>query len=713
MNPEQAKQYRQTIKDLLNQDPKPSKHERQVVLRSFMADPEYWETKRVWFQARKAILQENINSKVSEDINGTQSDNLRGTNLTEAVLGRSLTEEEQTRSWARQVGEDFSKLPQRNRAERKRAETLVKGVVAELLSHPDKIDAAGSVWVSISSPIYAAASREVKQQASEKWNSFNTEQLGQAVKVYAHSQLASELAGNIIKGYYEGPKTRHEKVDAHYRFVEALLDLLEDNQALEQGVRIINFESPILPRGSDFHMDFSFARTSIDDDSLLQKAHIADNVAIQLCVLTSLDDRQVMTNSRRFNLDMISDTQSRYFKRAMQNLNRQIRNLGRDEVERKGVILRLVDERRDSLVFDSQEMAQRALSEWPLNLLFDQNDPLRQKFTQRAAAKIEAEKFRRQITTILTNEGIQHSVFHSLRLPDLILEFLAAGIIDQATVNTFARRVLLNSNINQISNQMNARQTGLTSIAWNTDRLGETGFFYWFRPTTSMEEEWHPIATLQEFGFPVPVLPAGRDLREENRSLNSELINKQHRYLNRRGFRTPLGRMRAFRNLGYQYIDFAQDEDLTSIRTAIVIGNQRFPLKLDRYFNISLEGRRLGNPLLEQSLHYLLQSLLLPILCEEVAGDIRQRVTVEDPASREVLSRIGYLMWLEEGKNYTKQAVINCARDTGRDLEVLQTIRWQQRPDRINRFTTYVSPVIETTAGLEPIVVRVANVEGF
>lgn len=699
MEREQAIEYRQTLSDILKMEP--DKRNRRVFLAAERITEEYKLTRRI---IHPPIISEELNGETSQI--GVLVDNpLSSLSSSE----RELTPQEQTIIWANQVLEEYTNLSQQTSEGRKKARDLVIKTAGRLLQNSQEIDVAGSVWKSRSIPegeepvkesFYSLVQKRCAKEAHDHWENIQPGQLADWVRIYAQNRMITDFISSMLSAYFRGPQNRRERVEALYRFTYGSLDLVDNPSVLEEAVKIGQFQTEILPLGSDLQMDFLVAvQTTIDNDALLQKALNIDEIMFNLYRLTTLNGAQIRESIKKhfYDTNRLQDGIAR-------EMDRMVKRLGYAEALRRSTALT----RLNNTTFVTHPTSLSELP-WPFTLKNDFKEPLRKKYAQVARAFIAASQSREQIEGWLISRGIiENPVSLSLPRPDgYVFDIIVPGSLfeDREKKTAILDKALSDTALQRSLEDLPQDPLG-TSVAVNYFRFEGLPIVYFLRIASGFEQNRHPLQALEAIGYPSPDISL-QEMIGVNQKLRTEILRRQIRFFNKRGVRIPL-QVKDLRRLGYRQIDFHKDPfdaEQTIVRFHVL--NTPYTVKLDRYLNLDFEGKRFDNPHLRESLHYILLSILTPLLCEERIKS-PDGIDVEE---REIVSRMGHLRLLPEGLHYTSEAVKNCLLYEGKDLVVIDTTRQQDLGT--SRHTTYVKPIIEKEENLPPITIHLPKALTF
>lgn len=613
---------------------------------------------------------------------------------------RKLSDQEEAILWANQVFEVYNALPKITGNERKKAKNLIHETARQLMQNPKRIDTAASIWKSHEPSLHDSDSKErsfyelvgeeLGQQARDHWKELSSGKLTELVKTYAHNRLVSDMAGEILVGYFRGPNGIQQRIDSLYDFVYGLMDLTSDTKALEEGLKIARFESNILLKGSSFHKDYEVAGVTLDDDELLAKTISINNAILGLSHLVSSYTDENINNFIRGSLETDSRTRN--------SMSRALRKFSKEELLRRS---RLLGQLYAGISFGTSESINN--KSWPLNLLAKEGDILRQRLNAEIAPLMLGYVISKRVQTEIKETGGKVNLLEIIDPEGYILNIFLPDGLSSEEKSRLIKVALKERHLSDDDRKHLERKDLLPMINTGFSDNGITIRAFYRNPGIT-EINKHSVSALETIGFPI----SGND----GQDLAEEIQKKQIRFLNRRGIRVPLeGQLK---DLGYSHIDFHKDTDPDKILIKIFVGDVAYSVKLDKYFNLDLEGKRFDNLALSQSLRYVFLSLLRPILCEERIRDPHlPEVGAEE---KEIVSRMGHLRWLPRGRRFTEKAVRNCFEHEGKDLFAVNFQRMQEHENdekHKGMETTYVKPVVEKEENLPPITIHLPGVLQF
>lgn len=534
----------------------------------------------------------------------------------------------------------------------------------------------------------------------------------QLVRVYANSVLTQDFGHDLLANYFKGPNSRRQRIDAYYNLASSALDLVEDDRALNEAIRIGLYDTDILPKKPYLMEHSSFMELPYgEDERTFQKLLIAQRT---IGVLTYIATRTVREALQRKTEFEIKDEEINKLKEKRSD--EIISRIGRDEVARlKNTMVdfaTIVGGRPQS---DSDVKLLKDV--WPYNILYDEDEPQNKKLQDVAMEKVTSESLKPYRADYLKNKGVEDVVFFSITSPrGFIIDISMSRhlLVEKKTVVQYA---LSSALIEQEGGTFIESPLPLLG-SYTTELDGEvenSPILLSLRRPSGFERNQHPLQSLETIGFPNPRLEDGQETSAANQELADEIRRNQVRFLNRRGVRipvknTPLG------DFGYSHIDFQKDpDDLSKTVVKIFVGDVPYSVKLDQYYSFDFEGKKFNAPFIQDALRYTILSYLKPILCD---ATIKNAKGEEKDLETEVISRMGHLMLLPSDRHRSVQAIVNCFRIEGKDLIALDAERREMRRKAGNRVPedreyTYRRPVIEKDENLPPITINLPGILKF
>ena len=630
-----------------------------------------------------------------------------------------LLPQQQVMLWANKTLEEYSSLSQTTGPERKKAKNLVREAARILVQDPEKIDVAASIWKSRESTkeqqkpeesFYELVKQETASRIKEKWETVTPEKLAHLIRIYANSVLAHDFTHEMLKSYFKGPQNRKQRIDARYAFASTALDLLEDDKAFNEAIRIGLLNTDIVPIDSVF-MEESHLSTSLPwdiDDKTLQRHMIAQNVLIRSSFVSSEDFGEVRQKT------MIFAANSEKLKRMMERgIARARRKIGNAKVE--SINKSMIAMGSNSEVGFREEELQRLKSVWPGNLVFDEEEPLNLKFRTLIGSKEDFEHTKKYIVKHFRDNGVEERIlFLTIFSPEGLIIDIA---IPQTLIGKKKEviKFILNLKINEEDKKQMFEKPEFIFMSRQSfipAEFEKQKILINYRQASGIESNQHPLQSLELIGFPSPQIENGKNLALVNQQMADEIRRTQLRFLNRRGIRIPIDN-KELKEFGYSHIDLHKDQgDPEKTLVRIFVGDIPYFVRLDKNLNFDFEGKRFNVPFLHDALKFTILSLLKPILCEE---KIQTSTGQESDLEKEVISRMGHLRLLPANMHRTKQAIANCNSFEGKDLLVLnaerkEMLRIAGREVPQDREYTYVKPIIEKEENLPPITIHLPGV---
>ncbi len=612
----------------------------------------------------------------------------------------------------------YSDMPVNNKREIRARDRAVEEGMQRLLENPASIEAFSLLCKSEekdnpqAKSLFEKALVILPAEVQKSWESLTSDQLKDLVQIYSRSDIASELTGRALRGYFKGPKGRKKVADANYKFVLGALDLIDDSQALETAVMIGSFQTDIVPFGSPYHLDlYSTNYVEVVDDGLLKRAHASDNIIFDLGYLTSLD----MSLIRQRNTEMRIKNPA-FDRKIREEATKYAIQYGYAYVQDKMKALHEVGAVTEfTLSPEERDQAQRI---WPINVLLSTEDPLSQKYKQKAISRVISERLRKTtIEPLLKEAGVEKVT--TVRLPigeGIVLDtYIPAEIV--SSKNEVLRTIMARAPLEDDLKAGISTDPSNSAIVFGNETVGGMPVYYLYRQEAGMEQDRHEINALEEIGFPIPQLPEDQVLGRVNNELADQINRRRLRYLNSRGVRIPVT-SGALLELGYSFIDLKQNSDHPQgADVTVAVGDLRYKIKMDQNLNFDLEGKSLNSQHLSESLRYLMLGILDKVVCEEhIKSESGESLNDE---TTEIVSRMGHYRFLpvitREGERvfytYTPRAEQLYAQYTGRSLALKSSQRKQDFGT--DRNSTWVSPIIEADERLDPVIVNLPSVPGF
>lgn len=283
-------------------------------------------------------------------------------------------------SWAENELAEYRRLPKVNSQERKNIKSFVAQIAGRLLQNPQNIEIAADVWKNTQDQtgleFYERVKKGSGELIKEKWEDVTSEQLAQLVGIYASNPQSKDFAKELLTSYFEGPENRRQRVGAYYTFVSCLLDLVGDDKAFNEGVRIGLHDTDILARDNDLIEQIILLSLPYNEEErVFQKLLIANVVVVQLSFLSSQD----LGEARQRNNDFL-DTNGRLKAKWNKEAAKAERQIGSAQVSKLNEAARKADLRSWRTLSMEEKLKLKDI--WPFSLLFDEKDPLNKKLQE-------------------------------------------------------------------------------------------------------------------------------------------------------------------------------------------------------------------------------------------------------------------------------------------------------------------------------------------
>lgn len=379
MNRPEILQYHRDLASLLNSEP--NRAQRRAFLVEERKTPEYQTAKKeaITAYSREKQLVENVLAPIFNDL----------------VL------KEKAAGCARSIVEEYNGLPKLTVGQIKETKKFIRQAAGELLQNPEDINTAVFVWKR-HDLFYELVKEESKTLIREKWEHITPEQLAELVRIYANNPQAKDFAKEMLTSYFNRPKSTRQRVHAYYTFVSSVLDLVGEDKAFNEGVRIGLHDTDILPKdpyliehsvfislpytifqnSSNGTKDLLSLPRNKDEERVFQKLLIAKYTILKLSTMGSEDLRILRQKEEDFVNS--SDKLQIMWEKEQEKAEKKI---GRDKVMRLNNAMNAFADSEDTL---SIEMTDE--HNWVQNIFRDETDPLNQKFKKVLSKRGLAEK---------------------------------------------------------------------------------------------------------------------------------------------------------------------------------------------------------------------------------------------------------------------------------------------------------------------------------
>ncbi|OGH29822.1 MAG: hypothetical protein A3B41_04020 [Candidatus Levybacteria bacterium RIFCSPLOWO2_01_FULL_37_26] len=288
---------------------------------------------------------------------------------------------------AREVLSEYNDLSKGNAKEKKSANDLVTETASELLQNPQGIIIAEKAWKT--GEVARNGAQEPKEPFSKKvkektqriikdeWESITPDELAGIVRVYSNKdefqEAARKSAEDLLTNYFKGPKSRNQRIDAYYNFVSGVLDLVGENEAFGEGMKIALYATDILPKKPGLAEQVLLLSLPYREDPKSLKKALVVNYVISQLRITGLGDLEKFYQARK---DFVESPE------AVEELRKKQVRVTREKGH--GYVKELNDKMLDffrTVASPLPKAVRNALKDiWPFDLAFDETDPLNQKF---------------------------------------------------------------------------------------------------------------------------------------------------------------------------------------------------------------------------------------------------------------------------------------------------------------------------------------------
>lgn len=175
----------------------------------------------------------------------------------------NLDEQEKVVSWANEAFERYGRLPEGTIGQKIIVKEFVRKTAIELLENVQHINIVDETWRRLDAqradtgeprvPFSQRVKKDSLTSIGEKWKDVEPEQLAQLVRIYAKDNDPSqEFAKAMLTEYFKGPSDKPERSFsrsiAREKIVSATLDLIGEDEAFREGMKIVLYATDILPR---------------------------------------------------------------------------------------------------------------------------------------------------------------------------------------------------------------------------------------------------------------------------------------------------------------------------------------------------------------------------------------------------------------------------------------------------------------------------------
>lgn len=311
------------------------------------------------------------------------------------IVSENLEVQRKVINYSEDAFAKYKKMPDQTVGQKKDTKKFLRDTAEELFKNVRYINVIDKTWRRLEARIVDTQesqetfSERVKDDAlqliGERWEKVAPEQIAQLVRIYTdendpHQAFAKEMLVN----YFRGPPDRpFPRIVALYNFVFAMLDLVGEDEAFREGVKIALYATDILPRdpGQIEQINLlAFPSKTEEKGDGFKKLLIIDSVTKQAISISGQDFTQYLLDSLKFTM---SNT-----KFLMEWMNRiKSSHKERGPIETKKNYNQVVDARNLFSFFLTEpfpdERKQELMKNNPiLKIAFNPEDPLNQKFNK-------------------------------------------------------------------------------------------------------------------------------------------------------------------------------------------------------------------------------------------------------------------------------------------------------------------------------------------
>lgn len=297
-----------------------------------------------------------------------------------------LSDTDETTNWAEETLATFNSLPKANSYERKKVKNLITQTATRLLQNPQDLDIASAVWKTQSSQEDSGNSAGflelVKTKSVESikknWEDVTSEQLADLIRIYTNSPSAQDFAKEMLGSYFKGPRNLHQRIDAYYNLVSATLDLVGEDEAFEEGMKIALHATDTLPKHPSLVEQTGLLSLPYEEaESVFKKLLIARCVVNQVRFIGSWGLDKYYEDRGNFIL-----TDGIAIKEGNKRQRNATEKIGENEAKEMYHAMQYTMKlfSRSSIESLSEKRKQSLRMTWPFHLVFDETDPLNKKF---------------------------------------------------------------------------------------------------------------------------------------------------------------------------------------------------------------------------------------------------------------------------------------------------------------------------------------------
>ncbi len=634
-----------------------------------------------------------------------------------------LTDEADAVIWARDTYDAFRQQAvtltgkKRTNATREFVRDSLRMMVdqKDIVGHPELFLTAYDTWHAMAlnggareQEFLDAVTEQALRKIHDTWRRYDGETIAGYVRGASSERLSAGFSQHMLAGYFDGPRSADETVDAYYELADCLLDVYDDPKAFGMAAKIMNFATPMIRLGSQFQLRISQAEIgNVHNPDVLCRVlltkHIASSAAEIADVLTDIPDVRTRHEAIAPRLGAFISQRTTQVKEAgdEESLKRMIEyslyllDVGDSTIRHFGYEKDVAD-------------AEQGIPEWLRDALYGSTDPLFEKFKDILGNRISSLQIKKLIESD-TSVGYKVARTAQLVLPNssVVDVYLPKGLLlhqERELLNGILKSAKADSQefLDQKSELEVAEKYSMSLP--KTFHMGGQKVHYSVRPASRMDNvSIHEVNELMWTALPYAESIDDDRLVHAVVEVQDNIEAYQHRFLNRRGIRINFDTASRLGSVGFSHVVFREAvTDSRKIETALTHDRATYRYKLDGNFGLDLDGKKISSGRFQQELHYMTLLLLRDYVCGVVLdteeGELN--ATATGPAAR-----IDYLRYLPNGQHFRPQASKYYLERRGKDL--LTKSEERKRVDPKGRNSTYVREVEQTDSMLPPLVVHI------
>jgi len=671
---------------------------------------------------QSSFVQELISPTENVDFQVEQS-HVTTQDLEESITGE-MTPEQEIILETHRAFDQFEQLPTRTKDQKNAKKQFFGRFLLRSIQNPTALRLSWSVWQgrmsqNIDDERILALQRgsafdSITGITRREWQTVSSEQLQSLLRLSSIDGIGSDIADAALRGYFQGPKTKSDTIQARSRYAHAVLDLALEPQVLERALLIGNCETEILARDSDFNMNiysvirahaFDAPKLSVvnraaelqswkdDIDIQFGEAIAADMVLINMMRLTRLPTQEILKRNEGFF------SSQKWLDNMVAEGRRMTPLIPAHEYIRKLDTLHKFYSQSSEISFTPATF-EKAVSQWPLSA-FSNND-LYKKYLETAGPLLSSDQLKTTFLNIFKEEYPQYTNPQFFTFTDSeghVLEFCipTPDLMSQIPEIMQAITETQSGEIVQTADTESYGAHAHSFVALHYVDFQDHPIEFWYRTQSPLENP-HPVDSLQLYGLPEPDIPEGSTPYTESRRLSREIMENQRRFLFERGVQIPLD-IPELESRGYEHIVFRKDGERIAVELKMRHIQNPFSLHFSTDFQLDLEGKTLSNPEYGDLLLLTFLRILRPILCDEPEENNENLGIL----TGEMLARCGHFRNLPSANHhFSSYAASNYFLEQGRDLAAIDQQKRSTHPE--GRGVTYVRKLFRDGAeNLPPI----------